>query len=854
MALEQFANNPLTTVLSGGTDAPAAGTSQTWTVSDGSDFPTASSTANPPTQFHIADPALVGEIIAVTNVAGNNWTVTRGAEGTAPAAHASGFSVTTPVTAGTLGSFVQTSQMTTAIAAETSRAEAAEANMIQIGGDIGGTVTDPEVTSIQGTEIAVPSGNSAQYLDATGHWSSPASTGGFTNPMTTAGDTLYGTTSGAATRLPGNTATTRKFLTETGTGTAANAPAWNTLQVSDLPAATTGAAGIVQLTGDLGGTATSPEVLKIQGTSVAAPTGSSTQFLNALGQWAVPAGGGGGGAVPGMNVIWMDALGADATGGTSVTTLFNSQLTAQAGKPCLFVFGVGTYLWSAAPNALGKNQSVMGLGSRVTNFTWSGSGSLFNATEAVTGAWNGSDNAGSLSGFSINGPFGTGGTAGIAYSALQGLRIDDVGFYGLDGGAITGTAVGTSDWAEEAVMTRLDISGCGATSGSVFSFTGTSFDYSSIDAVVVVEANIDVLALHNGAELQGLQLNLRGNLHGGTSNTGALISIDRGGATNTSLIGGGVFGVSMEADGTGNAGGSGTVGPWLLWMENTSSASQFSAAGSFTVFNAGATCQGINNPNNLPVSFLGPMNSGTQDMLDGEAGVVYGGLPLTTAAMAWDTLYENTLYPEFADVMAFQLASGAQTLAVDANSAYVRRFSFLVKQPSSGAAGTVTWPASFHWMNGSAPTLQTANSAIDQIDAIWDPVTATYYARPGNGSSGGSFGGGTLAEYLAPAAATLTYATTITVNAALANAFNLTLTGNTTLSNPTNPGDGQVIRFRITQGSGGSHTVSWGTAYDFATGSAPTLSTTAGKVDIVAFEYVASISKWACLNSGGLGY
>lgn len=109
--------------------------------------------------------------------------------------------------------------------------------------------------------------------------------------------------------------------------------------------------------------------------------------------------------------------------------------------------------------------------------------------------------------------------------------------------------------------------------------------------------------------------------------------------------------------------------------------------------------------------------------------------------------------------------------------------------------------------------------------------------------------GGTMTGALVPAVATLPYATSIPVNAALGNAFNLTLTASTaTIANPTNPKDGQVIRFRITQGTGGNFTVAWGSAYDFGVSGQPTLSAAAGKVDIIGFEYVASISKWCFLG------
>jgi hypothetical protein len=95
---------------------------------------------------------------------------------------------------------------------------------------------------------------------------------------------------------------------------------------------------------------------------------------------------------------------------------------------------------------------------------------------------------------------------------------------------------------------------------------------------------------------------------------------------------------------------------------------------------------------------------------------------------------------------------------------------------------------------------------------------------------------------------------TTLVNAALGNVFNLTLTASTTtLGNPSNPTDGQMLRVRITQGGAGSFTLAYGTAYSFGVTGAPTLSTAAGKVDILNWEYVGSISKW-CARGPSLGF
>jgi hypothetical protein len=76
----------------------------------------------------------------------------------------------------------------------------------------------------------------ATYDNSTGVFNIPDYTFNGLSPMTTLGDTIYGGASGAATRLAGNTTTTRKFLRQTGDGTVSAAPAWDTLVAGDIPA------------------------------------------------------------------------------------------------------------------------------------------------------------------------------------------------------------------------------------------------------------------------------------------------------------------------------------------------------------------------------------------------------------------------------------------------------------------------------------------------------------------------------------------------------------------------------------------------------------------------------------------
>ncbi len=98
---------------------------------------------------------------------------------------------------------------------------------------------------------------------------------------------------------------------------------------------------------------------------------------------------------------------------------------------------------------------------------------------------------------------------------------------------------------------------------------------------------------------------------------------------------------------------------------------------------------------------------------------------------------------------------------------------------------------------------------------------------------------------LAPAVVGLTDAATIAVDASLGNDFRVTIAGNRAMGNPANPSDGQQIIFQVTQGSGGSFTLTWGSSYEFSTGlPQPTLSTAAGQTDLLGFVYNAAKHTW----------
>ena len=82
---------------------------------------------------------------------------------------------------------------------------------------------------------------------------------------------------------------------------------------------------------------------------------------------------------------------------------------------------------------------------------------------------------------------------------------------------------------------------------------------------------------------------------------------------------------------------------------------------------------------------------------------------------------------------------------------------------------------------------------------------------------------------------TLTDGATVTPDFAASNNYVLTLGGNRTIANPTNLTAGQSGSIFLVQDGTGSRTAAWGSYWDFAGGTAPTLTTTAAAVDRIDY-------------------
>lgn len=90
--------------------------------------------------------------------------------------------------------------------------------------------------------------------------------------------------------------------------------------------------------------------------------------------------------------------------------------------------------------------------------------------------------------------------------------------------------------------------------------------------------------------------------------------------------------------------------------------------------------------------------------------------------------------------------------------------------------------------------------------------------------------------------ATLTDGATITPDFGANQNFTVTLAGNRTLANPSNKVVGQTGSIFVVQDGTGSRTLSYGTDYEFAGGTAPTLTTTASAVDRIDYIIRSSTS------------
>jgi hypothetical protein len=465
--------------------------------------------------------------------------------------------------------------------------------------------------------------------------------------------------------------------------------------------------------------------------------GSVVAPVNSPGAYLVPRASGvetGGGpswttAPPGMQVIWADLLpGVDPTGVADSTAALAAAQTAQGTNPYEIRLGVGTYLLGTSSNLVtfGPNQGITGEGTSYTTISYVGNATCIAVFEST---FNDASVGGRLGGFTLDGYYAGSSAVGISWGNLQGARSYDIAIYGFSGGGIL-FANTSANWSEQGDWKDIRLVQNGGANGANVTFSNGSFDYSVYEFLIVANSGTDGVRLQDNAELQGCRLEIRGNFAAEAGNTGAVIAMGRG----TAVTGDQSYVKSVQLDVAVETSGSDSgTGHYTLLMNSNNSASQFWGAGVFSFSTVTVPFQGVSNPQNLPFGFSGVINDPVVGVTAAGDGLgVVGGSSWSQANNITYSLYDTTIYWELSDIWAFQLGNGATAITFYASgiTGRSRRGELLIMQPSSGAAGTLTWPENVKWSSGSfGGTLSTVNGTIDKAYLTYYPSNTTWYAE-----------------------------------------------------------------------------------------------------------------------------
>lgn len=143
-------------------------------------------------------------------------------------------------------------------------------------------------------------------------------------------------------------------------------------------------------------------------------------------------------------------------------------------------------------------------------------------------------------------------------------------------------------------------------------------------------------------------------------------------------------------------------------------------------------------------------------------------------------------------------------------------------------------------LNSTAGTIATLNSTTGTIGNFTTTLTGDVTISTGSATVGTRVSVvDTAQEYTRTHnfnATSLTISTgTVAWDLSQNQVAKLEVTTNSTMQNPTNPVDGATYMLIVTQGTGGSNTLSFSTAYKFPGGTVPTLSVGSADVDVLTF-------------------
>jgi hypothetical protein len=142
------------------------------------------------------------------------------------------------------------------------------------------------------------------------------------------------------------------------------------------------------------------------------------------------------------------------------------------------------------------------------------------------------------------------------------------------------------------------------------------------------------------------------------------------------------------------------------------------------------------------------------------------------------------------------------------------------------------------------------NESLDWVDSIgFRVLDASGVPKPNSGVQLGNVN--VFTKNQSVAAVVVPSATgTYTPDASLSNNFQLTMTGNLTLANPTNLTAGMVLNITLDEDGTGGRTITLGNLFKFPSGVVPTWVTTANAKNFISAYYDGTILRCG----GGVGY